>query len=695
MKCTLCNQFQGTYKIVTYEENKKRVRAGLTKNRNHIVPKFTWEELQTSAKSCYCCKIIQTGCLGCFNQHGIKESEVVTASLRFFYPTCIELVEESDSSKTIIFQLKDGKRFEVEIFATENEDCLVPDSWDYIAVSKRTSPATDSSMALVTIKGWLAECITCHSGSSEGYCNYEELPELPTRVVDVGLNDGVVKLRETEGAKGKYLCLSHCWGLAQIITTTNSTIHDRKKGITWDELSRTFRDAISLTRALGFDYIWIDSLCIIQDDARDWEIESAKMASVYSRGFLTIAATHSANGAGGMFSPTGDCGVSGKSPDGDEFRLYFRERIDHHIEAIYSMENLSSNGSKSLVDGNPTTMYSPLLTRAWVYQERMLSTRTLHFSRYEMFFECKSSIQCECDCIRLQDSIPGTSVPLIKVEYSDTLEMYRNGQEAMKREIEYHGARLWRTMVCSYTALLLTKSKDRLPAISGLAKQLASGRKSRYLAGLWEQTLQDDLLWIIRTTSRSKKPRPFPPNAPSWSWASVETWVSYWDEILFTNVEAGDFEDQLPCEHFCEIQKCEVSLSGADEFASISQGRLTISGQVRNCTLEREIGFHNGAENIVHYFSFSNTRLPMKSDYLLDAEGPGQTLPMTRVFCLRMSLIQEGRKEMLISLVLKRSPDFPEYYERIGALIISGEVGSVDPNGDLFRTSELKTLTIV
>ncbi|CAG8978527.1 hypothetical protein HYALB_00010071 [Hymenoscyphus albidus] len=676
MKCTLCNQFQGTYKIVTYEDSKKRVRAGLTENRNHVVPKFTWEGLQTSAKSCYCCKIIQTGCLGCFNQHQIKESEVVTASLRFFYPTCIELVEESDSSKTVIFQLKDGKRFEVEIFATENEDCLIPDSWDHIAVSKRTSPATDSSMALVTIKGWLAECITCHSGGSEGYCDFEEQPDLPTRVIDVGLIDGIVKLRETEGAKGKYLCLSHCWGLAQIITTTKSTIDYRKKGITWDELSRTFRDAISLTRALGFDYIWIDSLCIIQDDARDWEIESAKMASVYSCGFLTIAATHSANGAGGMFSPTEDCGVSGRSPNGEEFRLYFRERIDHHIEATYSMENLSSNGSKSLVDGTPTTMYSPLLTRAWVCQERMLSTRTLHFSRYEMFSECKSSIQCECDCIRLQDSIPGTSVPLIKVvlrNAGDVPEWPRSNEK---------GNRIpWSTFV-AYNGLFLH---------SAPSYQV----KRSCLAGLWEQTLQDDLLWIIRTTCRNKKPRPFPPNAPSWSWASVETWVSYWDEILFTNIEEGDFEDQLPCENFCDIQKCEVKLSGVDEFGSISQGLLTISGQVRNGILEREIEFHNGAENIVHCFSFSNTRLPLKSDYLLDAEGPGKTLPKTPMFCLRMSLIQEGRKEILVSLVLKRSPDFPEYYERIGALIISGEVGSVDPKGDLFRMSELKTLIIV
>lgn len=673
-------------------EANDRIKRGQDGNRSHIVPKFTWEELDTSAQSCYCCRIIQSGCRECFDQHEIKESEILHASLRFFYPPWIELAEEADSTKILTFLLRNGRRFEVEIFATDSEESAIPDSWDYVAVSNRTSPGTDSAMALVTIKGWISGCITTHHDS---FCNSEELPKLPTRVVDVGLEDGVVNLVETKGSRGKYICLSHCWGHTQIITTTKSTYDDRKIGIAWEELSKTFRDSISLTRTLGFNYIWIDSLCIIQDDTRDWEIESAKMASVYSQGFLTIAATHSANGVGGLFSPTPDCRVFGKTPDGEEYGLYFRERIDHHIEATSSTEFLESDGSTFFVEGNPTTMYSPLLTRAWVYQERMLSTRTLHFGRYEMFFECKSGIRCECHSIRFQGSDFESLVPLIKVEYAEALENYRDGQEEYTDAIRYHGARMWRTMVCSYTALSLTKSKDRLIAISGLAKQLASGRKSRYLAGIWEETLNDDLLWVIYTTSKDKKPRPYPYNAPTWSWASVETWTSYWDEILFTEVEGGDFEEQLPHEHFSKIEKCEVSWSAIGEFGSISHGLLTISGLVKRGILEREIELKERIQNVVHYVSFPRMRLAMKTDYLLDYEGPSQTKPLTPVICLRMSLIQQGKREILISLVLKESPEFPEYFERIGTLIISGNIGSVDQKGELFETAELMTLVVI
>jgi hypothetical protein len=115
-------------------------------------------------------------------------------------------------------------------------------------------------MALATIKGWIARCIVDHC-TPNSLCDTPERPGLPTRVVDVG--SGVVKVVETKGARANYICLSHCWGLEQIITTTRSTLEERMKAVEWTSLSKTFQDAIALTRALGFRYIWIDSLCIV------------------------------------------------------------------------------------------------------------------------------------------------------------------------------------------------------------------------------------------------------------------------------------------------------------------------------------------------------------------------------------------------------------------------------------------------
>ena len=653
--------------------------------------------MQASAKSCYCCSILESGCRGCFDQHGIKESDILHGSLTFFYPRSTDTVDEDDAGKEIVFLLADGRRFEVELFASESDDCPIPDSWDYIPVSRRTSPRTDSTIALAAIKAWIGECITTHH-PPEGLCGSSKGSYLPTRVVDVGLEDRTVKLVEPKGANGTYICLSHCWGHSEIITTTKSTFEERKRGIAWEELSNTFRDAISLTRTLGFKYIWIDSLCIVQDDSRDWETESATMASVYRNSYLTIAATRSANGHGGLFSRTEDFEVFGKTPDGEDYFLCFRERIDHHIEVVGSTDSTTLDEIETTpkASGHSTMAYHPLLTRAWVYQERMLSPRVLHFGQYEIFFECRSAIQCECGSIQFHGSTGVSPRSLVKIEYANILGLYGEDYEKQyQAEIQYQGARLWRTMICSYGALLLTKSKDRLPAIGGLAKEMADVRKSRYLAGLWEDTLNDDLLWTIRTTSKYKKPRPYPRNAPTWSWASVETWPSYWDEILFSVVEEDSFEERLPYKHFSMIEKCEVSWSAIDEFGSIAHGSLKISGLVAKGILEREVEIHNDTESIVHYVSFPNTRLAMKTDYLLDHEGPSQTSPTTSVFCLRMSLIQEGNTDYLISLVLKKSPGFHNCFERIGTLIISGSLRSVDSKGEVFRTADLQTVLII
>jgi hypothetical protein len=97
------------------------------------------------------------------------------------------------------------------------------------------------------------------------------------------------------------MTLSHCWGPAQLITTTANTIEQRKAGIPLEDLPQTFKDAVSLTRNLGIRYLWIDSLCIKQLDEEDWEAEASKMGSVYSHSYLNIAATSSAEGRGGCF----------------------------------------------------------------------------------------------------------------------------------------------------------------------------------------------------------------------------------------------------------------------------------------------------------------------------------------------------------------------------------------------------------
>ncbi|KAL2826471.1 hypothetical protein BDW59DRAFT_179578 [Aspergillus cavernicola] len=388
MGCLLCNRFQGHGPL---DNN--------LNDRRHYVPRFTWNELLDSSSSCYCCDILIRGCRGCLNQHSLGEADIAYGSLKFRYQDHPGDIEEQETTKLIVISFQNGKKFLIEMFAVDGPADLKPSSWE----------------------DWIGECLDDHADSLS---DLGELPPLPTRVVDVGLEDGVVKLVETQGDQGIYVCLSHCWGRRQIITTTHATFDKHKRSIAWDSLSQTFRDAIFGVRTLGI-----------------------RMASIYRNGYFTIAATHSPNGERG---------------------LYFREMIDHHLEAVGQCDDEI---------GNPTAVYFPLLTRAWVYQERMLSTRIIHFGRYELFFECRPGIQCECGHIEDSEGGPGSWQGLFKVEFATMLRYYDLARMGRDRPgLQYHGAGLWRTIVSCYSGLFLTKSSDRLPAIGGMAKDIAARR---------------------------------------------------------------------------------------------------------------------------------------------------------------------------------------------------------------------------
>lgn len=156
------------------------------------------------------------------------------------------------------------------------------------------------------IKAWLDECCSNHDA-----CIHGKLDEtrFPTRILDlrsqpergcsIVLVDSISLNRQTSC----YATLSHCWGTAEVIRTTRSTLARRQLCIQWSELPRTFQDAITIVRALGVGFLWIDSLCIVQDDELDWKRESARMASVYSNSFINIAATGASDSSGGCFWP--------------------------------------------------------------------------------------------------------------------------------------------------------------------------------------------------------------------------------------------------------------------------------------------------------------------------------------------------------------------------------------------------------
>ena len=122
---------------------------------------------------------------------------------------------------------------------------------------------------------------------------------MPSRVIDLGrpTKRGRARLIETRGRHGHYVALSHCWGQGHVLKTLNATYKSFCNKIPPKLLSKTFKDTITLTRRLGPRYVWIDSICIIQDDLEDWRRESGEMRSVYSNAYLVLAADRSRDGS--------------------------------------------------------------------------------------------------------------------------------------------------------------------------------------------------------------------------------------------------------------------------------------------------------------------------------------------------------------------------------------------------------------
>lgn len=205
--------------------------------------------------------------------------------------------------------------------------------------------------------------------------------QLPTRVLDLGENDSwSIRLIENTcqepPATGRYIALSHRWGVLkpeQQFCTYTSNIKQRKAYISFAELPATFKDAVRVTRALGVRYLWIDSLCIIQNCEKDWAAEAGKMESVFSRAYCTIAASSASSSLVGFLGDRCQRDVIRIPLPGGQ-SLYLAEYID----------NFRADVENSL-----------LSSRGWVFQERALSRRTIYFTSTQIYWECGKGIVCE------------------------------------------------------------------------------------------------------------------------------------------------------------------------------------------------------------------------------------------------------------------------------------------------------------
>ncbi|THV49914.1 hypothetical protein BGAL_0173g00100 [Botrytis galanthina] len=422
-------------------------------------------------------------------------------------------------------------------------------------------------------RGWMNTCIVEHSQTK---CPSFEDKVLPSRVIDVGLEDTNPSLFVTNGLRGKWIALSHCWGgqIETILTTSN--LQSLQKEIKMPSLPANFRDAILITRALGFQFLWIDSLCIIQDSKYDWGIESKKMGDIYRNAVLTIAAAAAHKAADGMLHTQSQIS-RGMQP---KLKLSKDSGSDDVVEiasSVFRRENLTN----LIEDG-------PLQSRAWTFQERVLSPRILWYGRRQIYWQCPCEFQSADGTPSGGEAFPSSEnyiYPII-TQRAFFSQNYNGGSMRFSEEELLEMNHEYQSMVIEYCTRALSYPNDKLPAFSGIAALLHKRIGGNYLAEIWSRFFRENLLW---KSLAGDAPHKLQYRAPSWSWAVTDegTHLHYFNSSRLASTP----HDTVLLSHHIELSS--ENPYGAVKYAHIIIDTLTLKlthlGQYRN--LSNKTGF--------------------------------------------------------------------------------------------------------
>ncbi|KAI0459846.1 heterokaryon incompatibility protein-domain-containing protein [Xylaria acuta] len=281
-------------------------------------------------------------------------------------------------------------------------------------------------------------------------------------------NPGHVKLLESHGLKGRYCALSHCWGSPgnQPLRTVKENLKIHLTGIPFSKLPKTFLEASIITRELGVDYPWIDSLCIVQGDPGDWFREAQFMVSIYEKAILMISASRSSDSSGGCFVI--------ERPEDTPAAAIFVKTDDEQIACL---------NIRPILQAPAKPWYGPLASEGWTKQECYLSRRRVSFM--------PGGINSACRTIAMDE-------------------------RSTETDLEIYDYLSWPSFLAEYTISKLTIVSDRLPAIQGIVTEMEKTRKGQCFSGVWDTDLLVQCLWISLIDTALNDVLP---DVPSWSWA--------------------------------------------------------------------------------------------------------------------------------------------------------------------------------
>jgi hypothetical protein len=600
-----------------------------------------------------------------------------------------------------------------------------------------SNPASDESFARAKV--WIHNCLTSQEHAFCPKLNQPHMssflqkslgePGVPTRLIDVGLSDGsqepklILSSASRLSINWEYVALSHCWGQAQLyrihnddtridleswmedqknlaeikrkpLTTTSETLEQRLQQIPMSTLPRTFRDAITLTRGLGLRYIWIDSLCIIQNSKSDWKEEAARMADIYKNSYVTIAAESSRDSHEGMFGER----ILAFQP----IEVPFHSKTWAICDILYIRQALDD--WETCVNGTG----SALRSRAWVLQESLLAPRTIRVSSQQMFWECRSKSLAEGNLTPILPRGKGREKKwnwsrnkrfLVGAENelgdSETDSEDMKGQGLTAKDVMYLQ---WSSIIRDYSHRKLSVSSDIFPALEGLAREFNTRLNDTYIAGLWKRDLLRGLLWKVEGSKPGELPLEATPyRAPSWSWASTF---------------GGIISDNSECVHrvgnyHVEIINIQIYLEGdlalgsnVSHYGGITGGSLTLRGRWTSCSRwpRFEEGNYDNSSPLFRYSEEGFGNMFRYLDYSLDVQYEarhkrGRTLSLLEI----ASWVQDKRNFPVVYFLILESGDFGDekVFKRAGVVVLHKENANLEDHEQWVRDWEIREVTIV
>jgi len=414
------------------------------------------------------------------------------------------------------------------------------------------------------MKNWIDRCRMTHqhAESKQGW--------KPTRLIQLAKDERNSAKLYSPKVSVDFAALSYRWGPGKHSQTTRANLAKRGEKLETSDFPKTLQDAILVTKRLGLQYLWIDRICIVQDDEEDWAHEASLMADVYESAYVVLSATATKDCKDGflqtrqkplVISYTHKDPWSGKTLDG---RVHARQIGSHHCQR-----------------SAPKTNYI-LFQRGWCMQERFLARRVVHFLPDEILFECQDGRECECGAACKENEVSGDYTTLAY----NSFQRMRYLPDEDRRPFGLK----WLDIIREYSKMELTYGKDSLPALSGLAARMEHLKPGKYIAGLWERDIAFQMGWYldpISSISRWNHLENADISSPTFSWSSHARPIRN--------------EGLLTPKAICTLNHSSVDLATLNPYGRVRFASLCLSGRMvtgeevgSRITMRSSLGYAGG-----------------------------------------------------------------------------------------------------